>query len=186
MHIVATCADGRQALAFIRDHRPDIAVIDLNMPGMNGLEILSVVKAERIRTKIVFLTASATDHEITKAVEGGADALCWKDADLERLTESLRRVARGRKSFSDDAIQAALCREEQRHMEYASFGKTLTSREIEVARAVGLGLMSRAVARQLSISEGTVKVHLNRIYQKLGVNNRTALANKVRNILDDH
>ncbi|MDB5593878.1 MAG: DNA-binding response regulator [Hyphomicrobiales bacterium] len=186
MRVVATCADGLQALGAIHDHRPDIAILDLNMPGMSGIEILSAVRREGLRTRIVFLTASATDQEIARAVEGGADALCFKDTDLGGLTDCLRRVSRGRKCCSGEMIQLALAREESRRVEYASFGKSLTSREIEVARAVGLGLVSRAVANQLHISEGTVKVHLNRIYQKLGVNNRTALANKVRDVLADH
>jgi two-component system, NarL family, nitrate/nitrite response regulator NarL len=174
-HIAASCASGTAALQAIRELRPGIAVLDVSMPGLTGLEVLGHVKAENLSTSIVLLTASVRDEEILSAVDGGASAILLKDSAADGLLACLRAVAAGNAWMPDAPIRQAIARERERQRSANRVVGLLTPREREMVSLTMEGLSNKEIARKLGLAEGTVKIHLYNIYQKLGVSNRTAL-----------
>ena len=174
--VVATCTNGRNALETIRSLRPGLALLDVRMPEMSGLEVLKAVQQDRLATRIIFLTATLYDHEVFDAVTAGLHGLILKEDAPEALVEVVRKVAAGRRALPNPYVASALQREEVRRDAGRKLFSELTARELEIANSVAEGLSNKEIARVLDISEGTVKVHLHSIYEKLGVANRTALA----------
>lgn len=182
--IVASCSDGSAALAEIQRSRPDIAVIDLNMPGVSGLDILREVRAATLPARIVFLTADIGDADIMSAVSKGLDGLIMKDAAPDTLVDCLRAVAAGCRWLPAATIVAAMDRETQRRDHARDLFKPLTEREREVLGLASRDLSNKEIARDLNISEGTVKVHLNKVYSKLNVSSRVSLQAAAGEYLD--
>ena len=170
------CTNGNDALDSLRELEPDLAVLDIRMPGLTGIEVLEIAETEGLRTKIVLLTAAAADTHIAAAVARGAWGLMLKDAAAEHLINCLWRVVRGERHMPPELVSPALAREADRRLASEQLEGLLTSREREIAILVAHGLSNKHIARNLSISEGTVKIHLHNAYQKLGVSNRTSLA----------
>jgi len=175
MNVVGAFGDGVSAIDAIRKLNPDIAVLDLAMPGLNGLDVLAAVAVEKRQTKVVLLTASIADGQILTALERGASAILLKDAAADDLVRCVQAVAEGRKWFPADLVDAAIERETGRRVRSEQIGQTLTPREREIMLLVAEGLSNKGVARRLDVSEGTVKIHLHNIYQKMEVPNRTTL-----------
>ncbi|WP_207541312.1 response regulator [Sabulicella rubraurantiaca] len=173
--IVATCRDGNSALEAIRTLRPDLAVLDVSMPNLTGLDVLGALASERLEVKVVFLTASATDDQIVTAVARGARGILLKDAAADALLECLHTVAAGSRWLPPDLVTSAMEREAGRRVEVDRLKTSLTPRERELVILVAEGLSNKEIARRLSLAEGTVKIHLHNIFQKLGVANRTAM-----------
>jgi two-component system nitrate/nitrite response regulator NarL len=178
--LIESCSNGAEGLAAIRRFSPNLALLDMNMPQQNGLEVLKIVTAERLPTRIVFLAGSPSDREIITAVAGGAWGLMLKESAAEELINCLRTVAAGYKWHPPELVDAALERARERRREFSRVDDTLTRREREVMLLVADGLSNKEVGRRLNLSEGTVKIHLHTIYQKVAVTNRTALANLAR------
>jgi DNA-binding NarL/FixJ family response regulator len=177
MCVLATAPDGAQALATIRELRPDIAVLDISMPDLSGLDVLTAAAGEKLPTKVVVLTASARDNQIVAAVNGGARGLMLKDAAPDELVDCLRAVANGELWHPPELVAEAFAR----YAESGSEGRSaamqlLTPRERQIVTLVAEGLSNKEIARALSVSEGTIKIHLHNIYKKLNVPNRTSLA----------
>jgi two-component system, NarL family, nitrate/nitrite response regulator NarL len=173
-NVAASCHDGRSCIQAIRDLTPEIALLDISMPGLTGLEVLAAVASEQLPTRIVFLTASAEDRDLIAAVARGAYGVIHKDAPPDVLMQSLRQVAAGRRLLPFASF-------ESQQAQHGSTGNedvltVLTGREREIVRLVSEGLSNKEVGRQLNISDGTIKVHLHHVYQKLAISNRTALA----------
>jgi DNA-binding NarL/FixJ family response regulator len=175
MHVLAACEDSTSAINAIRSLDPDVAVLDIAMPGLNGIELLASIAAEASRAKVVFLTASISDGQIFAAIAHGAKAIMFKDAAADDLTKCVQSVAAGGTWFPTDLVDAAMERETGRRLECEQATQELTRREREIMLLVAEGLSNKLVARQLAVSEGTVKIHLHNIYRKVGVANRTAL-----------
>lgn len=175
--VVASCNDGKKCLQAIRDLSPDIALLDIFMPGLTGLDILAAATSEHLSTRIVFLTASAEDRELIIAAARGAYGVILKEAGPEVLVQCLRQVAAGRRLLP-------LANSDSPRLQDLSAGNAstenvltvLTDRERQIMHLVSEGLSNKEVGRQLNISDGTIKVHLHHIYQKLAISNRTALA----------
>jgi DNA-binding NarL/FixJ family response regulator len=174
MNVVAICPDGVAALRAIREVAPEIALLDISMPGHNGLDILTATEGSA--TKIVLLTAIATDEQILAAVARGVRGILLKDGAINDLVHCLHAVAAGRRWLPQDLLTAALERETGRRQVSDRLEKSLTTREQQVMLAVSEGLSNKQVGRKLDLTEGTVKIHLHNIYQKVSVTNRTALA----------
>jgi two-component system nitrate/nitrite response regulator NarL len=171
--LVACCSDGMSCIEAIRSLRPDIAILDIPMPGLTGLEILSIVNSEGLSTKLVFFTASVEDSELVKSTAAGAYGVILKDTELEFLVKSLQQVADGQRLFplpSSDGVS----RDQSAGTENAL--TVLTGRERQIMCLVSEGLSNKEIGRRLNISDGTIKVHLHHIYEKLQISNRTALA----------
>ena len=174
--VVSASANGLDALNALRNIEPDLAVLDICMPGLTGLQVLQHVEDEGLRTRIVFLTASATDEQILKAVTHGAWAIMLKDAAADSLVDCLQNVAKGERWLPPELVSPALSREAERRNESERLDNVLTAREREISILVADGLSNKEIARRTNISEGTVKIHLHNAYQKLGLSNRTSLA----------
>jgi len=145
---------------------PDIAILDISMPGLTGLEILTIVNSERLPTRLVFFTASIE----------GTYGVIPKDVELEILVQSLRQVADGQRLFPLPSSDQTASRE-QRNIAVSDNALTvLTDRERQIMRLVSEGLSNKEIGRRLNISDGTIKQHLHHIYQKLEISNRTVLA----------
>jgi two-component system nitrate/nitrite response regulator NarL len=173
--IVARCSDGAAAAESIRNLAPDVAVLDIAMPKLTGLDVLSSVVADGGTTKIVFLTATATDDQLLAAVARGAKGLLLKDTVPDDLVKCIREVIKGGQWLPAEIVDHALEREIGRRVQTERMTHSLTEREREVMRHVAQGVPNKEVAKRLGLSEGTVKIHLHNIYEKVGVPNRTAL-----------
>ncbi|MGZ4891421.1 MAG: response regulator [Halobacteriota archaeon] len=174
--VAATCNNGTAVMQAIRQLTPAVAVLDFFMPGLNGLEVLANMSAERSVTRAVFLTATATDKQVLTAVSRGAKGIVLKEMALDELVQCIRVVAGGREWLPPGLIDAAFEREAARQTVSTHLAQSLTCRERQIVLLVAEGLSNKEMCRRLGLSEGTVKIHLHNIYGKVGVNNRTALA----------
>jgi DNA-binding NarL/FixJ family response regulator len=173
--VVAACADGDSALDAVRSTQPDVLVLDLRMPGTSGLDVLRTMAAERMTSRTVLLTAAIRDEDAVQAVQLGAKGIVLKDSQPESLLECVRRVHRGEQWIDRDTLDRAIGTVYKREAPNAKPTTPLTPREIEIVRMVAQGLRNRVIAERLSISEGTVKVHLHNIYEKFNVDGRLEL-----------
>ena len=171
--VVAACPDADMAFAAIQRESPDILLLDLRMPGVTGLGFLRRLADAGITCRTVLLTAAIEDAEVIEAVRLGVSGLVLKDSTPETLIECVRRVHEGGQCLDQPTVTRAFRSALDR--EAAVRDAALTPREIEIVRMVAEGLRNRAIATRLSISEGTVKVHLHNIYEKLGVDGRLEL-----------
>jgi two-component system nitrate/nitrite response regulator NarL len=174
--VAATCGNGTAVMQAIRRLDPTVAVLDFVMPGLNGLEVLMNMSAEHSVTKAVFLTATATDKQLLTAVSRGAKGIVLKEMALDELVQCIRVVAGGREWLPPTLIDAAFQREAARQSGSTHLAQSLTCRERQIVLLVAEGLSNKEMCRRLGLSEGTVKIHLHNVYEKVGVNNRTALA----------
>jgi DNA-binding NarL/FixJ family response regulator len=172
---VAQASNGASALESIRTTAPDLAVLDINMPEMTGVDVLEAIEGDGLATRVILLTASASDAHIERAVNFGAWGIILKDTAAEDLLDCIEKVIGGERWLPDDLIGPAVARATQRRSDKTLLENTLTTREQELVRLVAEGLANKQIARRVNISEGTVKIHLHNVYQKLGVSNRTAL-----------
>jgi RNA polymerase sigma factor (sigma-70 family) len=174
--VVASCSDGRSCIEAIRNLVPDIAILDISMPGLTGLEILTIANSESLSTRLVFFTASIEDRELVMSAAAGAYGIIPKDVELEILVRSLRQVADGQRLLPlPSSDQAGFW--EQRNIAVSDNALTvLTERKRQIMRLVSEGLSNKEIGRRLNISDGTIKQHLHHIYQKLEISNRTVLA----------
>ncbi len=173
--VLAKCADGEAALAAVRRHRPDILVLDLQMPGTNGLAVLRALQSEALPTRVVVLTASLGADDALEAVRLGARGLVLKELAPHLLVQCIRKVAAGGEWLERGAISKAMDKLLRREAAVQAAAGLLTARELEIVRLVAKGRRNKEIARDLAITDGTVKVHLYHVYQKLGVDSRIAL-----------
>jgi DNA-binding NarL/FixJ family response regulator len=173
--VVCCSSNGAAALADIRTHRPDVLVLDLRMPEMSGLDVLRTLAAEAVRVHTVLLTAAVADEDVTEAVRLGARGLILKESPPEALLDCVRRVYRGEQWLERETVTRAFQRVLERESSAPGVSTVLTPRETEIVRMVAQGLRNKVIAERLSISEGTVKVHLHNIYDKFGIDGRLEL-----------
>jgi DNA-binding NarL/FixJ family response regulator len=171
LNVVAACSEGLSAAQAIHEFRPDVAVLDVAMPGMSGLDILSAMVSRGYETKVIFLTALVSDKQLLTAIAHGARGLMLKDVAADDLVKCVRDVAVGQKWIPANIVEAALGREEGRR----DLIDKLTVRERQIMSLISEGVSNKGIGRRLHMSEGTVKVHLHHIFSKLEVPNRTAL-----------
>jgi DNA-binding NarL/FixJ family response regulator len=174
--VLARCRTGTDALEAVRKHQPDVLVLDFRMPGLAALDLLRVIAAAKIPTALTFYTAAINKTEMLEAVRLGVRGVVLKEMPPRLLVECVRTVHAGKywleKNVATEALETML-----RHQAGARrVGELLTDREIDVVCAVATGLRNKTIADKLNISEGTVKVHLHKIYQKLELDGRHALA----------
>lgn len=173
--IVRCCAGGAETIEAVRTSRPDVLVVDLRMADVSGFDVLRSLASEQIDCRSVILTAAMRDGEVAEAIQLGARGIVLKESSPETLVDCVRRVHRGEQWMDQKTVTRALDQIVRRDPAPGPPPSTLTRRELEVVRLVAEGLRNRVVAERLGISEGTVKVHLNNIYDKLGVDGRLEL-----------
>jgi DNA-binding NarL/FixJ family response regulator len=164
MTLVAEATNGREAIESFRHHRPDVALMDLRMPDMNGIEAIRAIRTEFPAARIVVLTTYAGDVQALDALKAGASGYLLKSMLRKDLLDTIRTVHAGKRRIPPEiATQIA---------EHAA-DDALTEREVDVLRRVGSGNSNKQIAVQLAISEGTVKAHMKNILPKLGARDRT-------------
>lgn len=174
LELVGALDGGRDAAATVVATEPDIVLMDLSMPDLDGIEATREVLAARPGTKVIVLTSFSENARILAALEAGAIGYLLKDANPDDITRAVRDAAAGGVPLSPQAARALL--PANRGAPAATGGDALTPREREVLGLVALGLPNKTVARRLGISEKTVKAHLTRVFTVLGVNDRTSAA----------
>src|SRR5262249_15235069 len=157
---------GSEVLSAVRQHRPDVAVLDMVMPDMDGLAVMAEINEVSPETKVLFLTANATDTHILGLIEQGARGLLLKDGDISELAPCIRTVAGGGRHLPVDLVTEAVERETGRRAVREQFTGVLSVRERRVLLLVAEGLPNKEVARRLNLAEGTVRIHMHNIYQK--------------------
>jgi DNA-binding NarL/FixJ family response regulator len=170
--IVAEASDGMEAVQLIREHRPDVAVLDIQMPGQSGIEVTRRLRAERFPVGILILTAFDDEPYIRAVLQAGANGYVLKTADAQEIVEAVQAVNEG-KSALDPAIARKLMAQMARPEAMATRVEPLTERELEVLRLAAKGYTNKAIGAQLSISDRTVQGHLAKIYDKLHSASRT-------------
>jgi DNA-binding NarL/FixJ family response regulator/signal transduction histidine kinase len=173
--VVARCLDGAETLRAVRQHRPDVVVLDVRMPELDGFAILRDIQREGLPTRVVLLTAALDEDEVLEAIRLGVRGVVLKEIAPRMLVECVRKVVAGEQWIERRSLARALDTMLRREAGLREVTGVLTPREIEIVRLVAGGLRNQAIAEQLHISEGTVKVHLHHIYEKLGVDSRVAL-----------
>jgi len=172
--VLRSCLSGDDALEAVRTMTPDVLVLDLKMQDRHGLDVLRALKAEGRSCRTIILTAAMRGDEVAQAVALGVAGIVLKEEPPSALVECVRDVCRGQQRI--DA--ATLARASGRGRTAPALDEArpaLTPREIEIVRLVALGLRNKELAQRLSITEGTVKIHLHNIYDKLGVDGRLEL-----------
>jgi DNA-binding NarL/FixJ family response regulator len=177
MELVAEACNGREALEQFRSHHPDITLMDLQMPGMSGIDAISAIRGEFPEARIIILTTHAGDVQVSRALKAGARAYLLKDSLRNELLETIRAVHAGQKRVSSE-VAAEIAEH--------STDDALTPREVDVLRLVAKGNANKEIAAQLSLTEETVKSHIRNILAKLEANDRThAVAKGIkRGIID--
>ncbi len=164
MELVAQAADGREAIAQFRKHHPDVTLMDLQLPDMEGVDAIIAIHSEFPEARIIVLTTYTGDVQVLRALKAGARAYLLKGLLRKELLETIRAVHAGQKRIPPE-VAAQLA-------EYAA-EDALTSREIDVLRLIAAGNANKQIAAQLSITEETVKGHVKNILSKLRANDRT-------------
>ena len=166
--VVGEAGNGNEALALVDRLQPDLLLLDLRMPELDGVGTIRALAARRRTTKVLVLTTYDTDDDVVAAVEAGATGYLLKDAPRDDLIRAVRAAVRGEAVLSPSVASRLMGRVRQ------PVDESLSARELEVLRLVAQGNANREVAARLFISEATVKTHLLHIYAKLGVNDRAA------------
>jgi len=164
MEVVAEASNGREALELFRAHRPEITLMDLQMPEVNGIDAISAIRCEFPDARIVVLTTHAGDVQVSRALKAGARAYLLKGLVRKELLETIRAVHAGKRRLSSEVAAEVA--------EHAA-DDALTPRETDVLRLVAGGNANKEIAARLSLTEETVKSHVRNIMAKLGANDRT-------------
>jgi DNA-binding NarL/FixJ family response regulator len=165
--IVGEAGDGREAVSLVERLEPDVALLDLRMPVLDGVGATARIAAGLRRTRVLILTTYDTDTEIERAVEAGATGYLLKDATRPQLVEAIHAASRGETVLAPRVAQRLVAKMR------SPAPVTLTAREVDVLAAVADGLSNADIGRRLFIGEATVKTHLLRIFAKLDVSDRT-------------
>ena len=171
LELVAACEDGRAALEAISLREPEIAIVDVRMPGLDGLKILSAVRRDGLRTKIVLLTGYEDSGAAYRALAAGAAGYVSKASDHMELCDVVVRAARGETVIAPQ-FSAGIANEIQ--LRERSDRPALTSREGEVLHLLAEGRTAKSIGEELHLSEATIKTHLHHLYDKLQVSDRAA------------
>ena len=170
--LVAEASDGRGALEKIRELRPDVAVIDVRMPELDGSDVLVALREEGLPTNVVFLSAFLDSKTVYDAVAAGANAYLSKEARSEEIVEAIAAAARGETILGPE-VQTGLA-EQIRFREENDARPRLSDREHEVLKLIAQGLSAPEIGERIHLSTATVKTHLQHLYEKLGVSERAA------------
>lgn len=175
--VVAEAADGVEAVRLAATTRPDVILMDLRMPGMDGLTAIAHLQREQPDIAIVILTTYNEDDLMLRGLQAGARGFLLKDTSRQMLLDTIHAAARGDSLLGADVMARLLARAQSGGQTVAApANNPLSDRELEVLQGVGRGETNKGIALQLGISERTVKAHLSSIYNKLGVDSRAAAA----------
>ncbi|HEU4386395.1 MAG TPA: response regulator transcription factor [Blastocatellia bacterium] len=166
MQVVAECGDGSQALELFREKKPDVTIMELRIPGMNGAEVTQSIRAEYPKARILMLSSYSGDEDIHRALQAGARGYLLKDTAPDEILNAIRAVYAGQHYVPARVMERVAGR----------IQSSLTNRELEILSLIVKGLSNREIGGVLRISEGTVKNHILNILSKMGVHDRTQAA----------
>ena len=173
--VVARCTTAETAVRAVEVYQPDVIVMDLAMPDLDGLWVLGRLAELNLPTRAVMLTAHVDEAKLVEAIRLGVYGVVLKEMAPKMLMECVRKVAVGEKWFEQQAVARAMERMNKRDTELDRLKRLLTPRELELVALAAEGLRNKEIAERLSITEGTVKIHLHNVYEKLGVTGRPQL-----------
>ena len=173
--VLARCTNGEETLRAVRQHRPDILILDIRMPGKDGLTIAREIQSEGLPVRIVLLTAELDEDQLLEALLLGVQGIVLKEMAPQLLVQCVRKVQNGEQWLERNSTKVALEKMLKRAAGAREMAGLLTVRELDLIRLIAKGLRNKEIADKLFISEGTVKVHLHNIYEKLGIDGRLAL-----------
>jgi DNA-binding NarL/FixJ family response regulator len=171
IEVVGAASDGDEALGVVDETRPDVVLMDLSMPRVDGIEAIAKIAATHPQTSTVALTSFSDRERILNALDAGAVGYLLKDAEPDELFRGVQAAARGESPLAPKAAHAVLTARTERQP-----AADLSDRELEVLKLVAEGFPNKRIARELEISEKTVKAHLTNIFQRIGVTDRTQAA----------
>ena len=179
VEVAGTAADGNEALALVAQERPDVVLMDLRMPGLDGVAATRRLRAEHPSVKVIVLTTYADDQSVVGALQAGADGYLTKDAGGDEIRQALERVLDGQAVIDPavqrllvDAVLAGAPQASRDQPKEAAAADGLTPREAEVLSLIAAGLSNAEIAARLVVSEATVKSHINHLLPKIGARDR--------------
>ncbi len=181
--IAASVGDGGAALAAIESENPDLVVLDIRMPGIDGVTTLERMRARRDKRPVIALTAELRDSELVRLMKAGVNSIVFKHEPEGHLCDAIRSVQRGERRISGELLDRAMALTSQQAGQ--SPLDVLTDKERLIVMDVAQGRRNKDIADELGLTEGSVKVYLHKIFGKLGLENRTELALFVRKVMDD-
>ena len=174
--IVGEASSGAEALAIVDDCDPDLITLDLNMQGMDGIETLRALRLKGVSSRILMLTVSDNDEDVLEAIRSGADGYLLKDMDPDDLIEKIKEATLGKMVISEKLTQVLASALRKPEKKGSNLLSSLTSREYEILKLISKGLSNKLIARELDISDGTVKVHVKHLLKKLDLKSRVEAA----------
>ena len=173
--LMARCNGSMETLKAVRRHKPDVLILDLRMPGKDGLAITRELLAEKIPTRFILYTAEINEDQLLEAIRMGVGGIVLKELDPKLLVQCVRKVHAGEQWIERRTARLSLDKLLRREAGAIEISSLLTPREICILKLVAQGLHNNQIGEKLFIGEGTVKVHLHNIYEKLQVQSRVAL-----------
>ena len=174
--LVAEASSGMEAIPLAVEHEPDLIILDLNMPDMNGIETLAKIREQSVASRIVVYSVSDQDEDVVAAITGGADGYLLKDMEPEDVVEKIKQAVLGKMVISDrlTEVLATALRHPQKND--SNVYDSLTTREQEILQLIAKGMSNKLIARELNISDGTVKVHVKHLLKKMNLRSRVEAA----------
>lgn len=176
LDVIGEASNGKDAIKLALEHDPDLIILDLNMQGMDGLETLKSMREQGVTSRIIMLTVSGNDEDVVCAITYGADGYLLKDMDPEQILEKIKEAITGKMVISEKLTNVLAGAIRQGGSSKVNMLSQLTSREHETLKLIAKGLSNKLIARELDISDGTVKVHVKHILKKLNLRSRVEAA----------
>jgi len=178
-NLVGAANDAAETHRILETADPEILLLDIRLPGQDGISLLRELRESGDNRRVIILTVEITDDQLLDAIQCKVDGIVLKHEGEDKLLAAIDAVQRGLRFIDSDLYDRALQRAGASN--FRSALESLTSKEIKVARLVAAGMRNREIAKQLLTTEGTIKVHLHKIYTKIGISNRTELATLIAN-----
>lgn len=174
-HVVGAVTSGEEALETVRDHHPDVLVLDVSMAGMSGIDVLRQIHEENLPTRVILLTAAIDDAAVVEAMNLGVWGIVLKESASVQLVRAVDNVMKGERVLEPTLVGRAVEKMSRSTVAEREISRILSPRETDVARMVASGLRNREIAEKLNLSEGTVKSYLHSVYEKLDLRGRVEL-----------
>lgn len=176
LEVVAEASNGAEAIAIAVEDEPDLIILDLHMQGMDGLQTLTALRDRGVTSRIIMLTVSDADDDVLTAIGQGADGYLLKDTDPDVLLDQIKQAIGGKMVLSEAVTKVLAAAIRRPAVRPASELDALTGREVEILECIAKGMSNKVIARELDISDGTVKVHVKHLLKKLGLRSRVEAA----------
>ena len=176
LRVIAEASDANSGVQQALEHTPDLILLDLNMPHINGIDTLKLMRAAQVNSRIIVFTVSDNEEDLLAALKAGADGYLLKDMEPEDLLENLRLAAQGKVVISDQLSSLLAQALQSNQAKGKQDGTRLTPREKQIIKQIAAGLPNKVIARKLKITEGTVKVHVKHLLKKLSLRSRVEVA----------